>query len=124
MGGHAQRCEFPLVSDSQVEDVAEEVMDVFREFALPYVEQWSSLQAIDVELNEVPGIRTIHRAAGWFRCSTGIIVAKLVGRPNYRQLAAFHHDVMARIDNGFYLKRFEALLKSLDEIAAGSGHSP
>ena len=64
---------------------------------------------------------TSHRGLAWFRCSTGIIVAKLVGRPDYEQLAAFYLDVMTRDNKGFYLKRFQPLLKSLESVEAGSG---
>jgi hypothetical protein len=121
MGGGVRACEFRLSSESQIHAVAGQIADVFDEFALPYFEKWSSLEAIDAELNDEPAKQTIHRGAGWLRCSTGIIVAKLVGRPNYRQLAGFYHDVMAGVSKGFYLKRFEALLSSLDNIQAGSG---
>jgi hypothetical protein len=107
---------FVLESESQVAAVAEEILNVFREVALPYFERWGSLAAIDAELNNSPGERTLHRALAWYRCSTGIIVAKLVGRPNYEELAAFYTEVMTKDNKGFYLKRFEALLKSLEKV--------
>lgn len=48
-------------------------------------------------------------------------MARLLGRPNYQELAAFYVDVMTRDNKGFYLKRFQALLKSLDAVEPGSG---
>jgi hypothetical protein len=119
--GDSRGCEFLLESKSEVASVAEKIVGVFREFALPYFERWGSLAAIDAELNDKPGERTHQRALAWFRCSTGLIVAKLVGRPDYEQLAAFYLDVMTRDNKGFYLKRFQALVKSLESVEAGKG---
>ena len=116
-------CEFLLESESEIASVTEEIVRVFREFALPYFERCGSLAAIDAELNAKPGERTRQRALAWFRCSTGLIVAKLVGRPDYEQLVAFYTDVMTKDNKGFYLKRFQALVKSLESVEAGSGLS-
>lgn len=121
LGGGPRACEFILDSESEISPVSERIMGVFRGVALPYVEHWSSLPAIDAELNDKPGERSPHRSLATFRCSTGIIVAKLVGRPDYEQLAAFYADVMARDNKGFYFKPFQALLKSLETVIAGSG---
>jgi hypothetical protein len=120
LSGSPRACEFLLESESEIASVAEKIVRVFREVALPYFERWSSLAAIDAELNDKPAERTSHRGLAWFRCSTGIIVAKLVGRPDYEQLAAFYLDVMTRDNKGFYLKRFKPLLKSLESVEAGS----
>jgi hypothetical protein len=119
--GSGRACEFLLTSNSDVAPVAEQVTRVFEEFAIPYFERWASLTAIDAELNDKPLEPTLQRSLAWFRCSTGIIVAKLVGRSDYEQLAKLYSDVMARDNKGFYLKRFQALLKSLEAIEPGSG---
>ena len=89
---------------------------IFLEVAVPYFERWASLEAIDIELNEDPTKRTVHKALAWFRCSTGIIVAKLVGRTDFDRLAASYLDIMREDNKGFYLKRFEVLLKSLETV--------
>ena len=121
LGGGPRSCEFVLQAVAEIGPSTENLMRVYREVALPYFQHWSSLAAIDAELNDKPGERTQHRALAWFRCSTGIIVAKLLGRPDYDQLASFYTDVMSRDNKGFYLKRFQALLKSLESVEAGSG---
>jgi hypothetical protein len=123
-GTDARACEFLLESSSEVTSVVAKIMCVFRECALSYFERWASLQAIDKELNDKPGQRTLHRALEWFRCSTGVIVARLLGRPNYEQLVTFYTDVMARDNKGFYLKRFQALLKSLVDVEADRQNQP
>jgi hypothetical protein len=50
------------------------------------------------------------------RCSTGIIVAKLVGRPNYDEVAAYYLKALTKSGKGFYLKWFEPLLKFLETV--------
>ncbi|MGO9108783.1 MAG: hypothetical protein ACLP9L_06080 [Thermoguttaceae bacterium] len=50
-------------------------------------------------------------------------MARLLGRPDYEQLAAFYTDVMTRDNKGFYLWRFQALLKSLQGVEPGRGLS-
>lgn len=119
--GDSRSCEFLLETESEVQSITKKIMDVFHDFALPYFERWGSLTAIDAELNDKPTERTLHRALAWFRCSTGIIVAKLLDRPDYDQLAAYYTEVMTQDNNGFYLKRFQALLESLESVEAESG---
>jgi hypothetical protein len=119
--GDSRSCELVLESDSQIALVAEKIADVFREFALPYFERWGSLAAIDAELNGKPAERTHQRPLAWQKCSTGIIVAKLVGRTDYSQLVAVYTEVMTQDNKGFYFKRFQALVKSLESVEAGSG---
>jgi hypothetical protein len=46
-----------------------------------------------------------------------VIVAKLVGRPNLTELIDVYTDVMTRMDKGFYLKRFESLVRSLQTLS-------
>jgi hypothetical protein len=111
-----RKCEFRLKTEEDVPPVADKLADVFRNFALPYYEKFSSLQAIDAEFNNSPTERTRNRSGGWLRCSTGIIVARLVGRPDYDELAKIYTRVMEQVDGGFYLKTFCALLESLQSI--------
>jgi hypothetical protein len=118
--GDSRSCEFRLASEREVVALSQKVAGVFREFALPYFDRWGSLAAIDAELNDRPSEPTRHRALAWFRCSTGIIVAKLVGRPDFDQLAALYTDVMTRDNRGFYLPRFQELVKSLESTEPGS----
>lgn len=117
-GGTAGTCEFLLESLSQVEPVATGIVSAYEEFGAPYFDHWSTLESIDAELNEKPSEKAPHLRGGptWFRCSTGVIVAKLVGRPNYDDLVSFYTGVMAKDNKGFYLKRFEALVDLLKTL--------
>jgi len=109
-------CEFVLASEPQIVLVAEQLMHIFRTVAIPYFQRWSSIAAIDAELNDHPERPTVHRGMGNSRCSTGIIVAKLVGRRNYDQLADYYLKVMTKNNKGFYFKWFLPLLESLKTI--------
>lgn len=111
---HGRDCEFLVELESEVSSTSEQILKIFYTFALPYFEKYKSLTAIDAELNDKPTERTPNRAATWLRCATGVIVAKLTGRPDYEQLAKIYTDVMRRVGGGFYLERFLALVKSLD----------
>ena len=90
---------------------------MYREFALPYFERATAPCGRSItRLNDDPGSSTNQRGLQWYRCSTGIIVAKLLARPNFEELAAFYLDVMKRDNKGFYLKYFQSLLKSLGDV--------
>ncbi len=118
--GSPRASEFRLEYEAEIASVTEEILNVFREFVLPYFDRWGSLAAIDAELNDQPTERTPHRSLAWFRCSTGIIVAKLVNRPDYARLVAIYTDVMTRDNRGFYFNRFQALVKWLESVVPGS----
>ena len=119
--GKGTSCRFLLESESEIAFVTEKVVSVFRKFALPYFVQFGSLAAIDAELNDHPAERSVNSSLAWFRCSRGLIVAKLTGRPDYEQLATFYLDVMTRDNKGFYLQRFESLVESLKSVERESG---
>jgi hypothetical protein len=121
IGGRTGECEFSLVSASQVEHVSEQIMNVFREYALPFYERWGSLKAIDAAVNAKPEERVLYRSLAWFRCSTGLITARLTGRADYEKLLQTYTEIMKKDNKGFYFKWFEPLTKSLEEIPPGSG---
>jgi hypothetical protein len=113
---HNSDVEFRLEANSDVLAVADELAALIRSIGLPYFERFHSIDAIDRELNDRPTQRTPHRAAPWLRCSTGLIVAKLVNRPNYQALAEIYAALLSQSDGGFYLPRFQALQKDLEAL--------
>jgi hypothetical protein len=102
-----------------VERVTSQILTIFREKAQPYYSQFSTLGAVDSAINDQPSDNCIHRVMPWLRCSTGAIVAKLVGRTNYEQLMSFFPDILRNDSNGYYLPRFELLLSDLAKLEAG-----
>jgi hypothetical protein len=116
LSGDNRSCEFGVVSESEVPAVSKEVGRVFTEIALPYFERFHSLSAIDAELNGKPTERTPNGRAPYLRCATGVIVAKLIGRPNYDELVNIYTEFLRQSDRGFYLKRFQSLVESLQGV--------
>lgn len=114
--GDSHAYNFFIDSSVDIPHVAAAIIDVFQERALPYFAKYCSLQEIDRELNSFPAQATPHRVMTWLRCSTGLIVAKLVDRPDYEQLVDIYTSTLRRKDRGFYLSRFEDLVRSLETV--------
>jgi hypothetical protein len=114
----SRACQFIITSPDEVPRIAAELVGVFHKYALPYFTRFDSVYEIDAELNNRPTKGTPHRVATWLRCATGAIVAKLVGRPDYKRLIDVYTDVMRKSDKGFYLGRFQDLVASLEAIDA------
>lgn len=114
--GRSGDCEFLLDFSASIPRVATEIVEVFRKHALPYYEKFSSLREIDHALNDHPRHDTPHRIATWLRCATGLIVARLVGRPDYQRLVRIYTSQLRWCDKGFYLSRFLDLVKSLEAV--------
>ena len=96
--------EFFLEEPAQVPAIAKQLLDGFHTIAVPYFRRFEQLAEIDKELNTKPTERTPNRVAPWLRASSGIIVAKLLGRPNYNDLVATYTAPLTQADRGFYLK--------------------
>ena len=95
---------------------------------LEFYEDWyfrfSQIENIDHELNDDPLRETPNRPMHWLRCSTGIIAASLIARPDFGALVHTYTDVMRSFNNGFYLPRFEALLHEREEAMRANGGMP
>lgn len=105
--------EFPVNSIDEVPLVCSLILDAFSNFALFYFKRFDVLAEIDRELNTKPLEYNSNRGVPYFRCTTGLIVAKLVGRADYEYLVEVYTEIMRTSDKGFYLKRFQALVDSL-----------
>jgi hypothetical protein len=103
---------FVLVADGDARAAAQWLTG-----ALPRLEEYwarfSALPEIDRDLNDDPRRHPPNRPLPWLRCSTGLIVARLVQRPDYDQLEAEYRRQLAIDNNGFYLGRFAALADDL-----------
>lgn len=94
---------------AQVILTAPETLD----FCEAWFQRFSQVKEIDRELNDNPSRETPNRPLPWLRCSTGIIAADLVTRPNFKELADIYSKQMQTINNGFYWPRFKALLEDI-----------
>jgi hypothetical protein len=80
-----------------------------------YWARYADLREVDHALNDHPEQDTPHRPMPWLRCSTGLIVARLVQRPDDDELARVYLRQMRAFSDGFYLPRFQALVDYLAE---------
>jgi hypothetical protein len=81
------------------------------DFCGAWYQRFSQIKEIDHELNDDPYRETPNRPMLWLRCSTGIISARLVARPNFAELVQIYSQQMQTISSGFYWPRFKALLE-------------
>lgn len=112
--------DIPFREEADVTTVASQLLTIFREKAQPYFEQFSTVAAVDVALNDQPNEPCIHGGMPSNRCSRGVIVAKLTGRKNYDELVSIYRSILIKDNNGFYLPAFESLLDRLEGISAGN----
>jgi hypothetical protein len=92
------------------------IMAIFREKAVPYFAQFNSLAAVDSAINDQPSADCVDRDTTLLRCSTGLIVAKLVGRDNYDELVSIYREVV-RSKASHFLPQLELLLGDLAKRA-------
>jgi hypothetical protein len=83
-----------------------------------YWARYADLREVDRALNDDPEERTPHRPMPWLRCATGVIVARLARRPDYDELELVYQEQMQVWSDGFYLPRFQALVRYLAERTA------
>lgn len=91
-----------------------EVAAVFREHVIPFFQRYSTIEAIDEALNSKPRkecLVSIYPA----RAAEGLIIAKLLGRPDFDKLAKFYERKVKREWSGVDLPEFQALVKDLRE---------
>jgi hypothetical protein len=109
--------QIPLKEEASMGAVTTQIFSIFREKAQPFFTQFSTLAAVDSVINDQPSENCVHRVMPWLRCSTGVIVAKLVGRENYDHLVSIYRAIVRNDSNGYYLPRFELLLSDIAKLA-------
>jgi hypothetical protein len=114
VGLREYRC--PITTDDDVLPVVERLMVLFETKAIPYFERYRSLEAIDHLLNDQLDERVPGCSFGLPRETRGLIVAKLVDRPNYQELVEFYRSRIVKVSSGFHVPQFEALVVSLEAL--------
>ncbi|QDT07025.1 hypothetical protein K227x_54500 [Rubripirellula lacrimiformis] len=107
------------VSVSEAADVDEAVQKIvcaFREVAVPYFSEFGSLAGIDAALNGSPSERCVHMINERARCSKGLIVAKLLDRPNYEELRQIYDEKVSQAGAMTYEKYFVPLVNDLEHL--------
>ena len=105
----------------QAQEATDRVLQSFHDIADPYFAKLSGLKAVDSALNDHPTERCIDQVEPFFRCTHGLIVAKLTARTNYDELVSIYRATLEKYMNGFQLPTFDALVLDLQAIGSGVG---
>lgn len=102
-------------SAEDVHDAIQKLVQAFREVAIPYFSQFGSLKGIDAALNGSPSEQCVHMINERARCSKGLIVAKLLHRPEYAELQQIYKERVAKSGRITYERYFVPLMNDLDQ---------
>ena len=102
------------------EDAVPTAVDAFVACAQPWSAGFSDLQDFDTFLNTDPFKPRSGAGLPVLRFARGLIVARLVGRPDYEALRQSYVDDLASRDGGFYLGSFMPLVEHLQRSSEGA----
>lgn len=103
---------FQLIEESQIDIIARELFLLFKKVALPFFEEFNSLGKIDAALNVDLGDTSLTGSI--FKGLKALIIAKLMGRSNYKELKDFYLSYYKEFSNGFYLPDYNRLTNYLE----------
>ena len=109
--GKQYRCY--LNSENDIEECLKYVENLFVKVALPFFDEYDSLEKMDKAVNIKNG-RSIFSGLK-YEGNLGIILAKLVKNPDYNFFLEKYRDYYTHFSDGFYLPEFEKLVKVLDD---------
>lgn len=104
---------FILSEEGEIDEIAESLIKIFHEIALPFFSKFDSLEEIESAVNKDPN--DILLTGGIFKGFKGIILARLLNRPNYIELSKTYSRYYQKFSNGFYLHEYNNLLNLLDQ---------
>jgi hypothetical protein len=102
---------FELAEESQIGVIAQKIIALFKEVALPFFSKYNTIESLDLVINE--NIADVELTGAIFKGSKGIILAKLTDRNNYKYLVEIYTKYYENFSDGFYLLRFKNLLEAL-----------
>jgi hypothetical protein len=102
---------FQLMEESQIDVIVQNLFLLFQEVALPFSERFNTLEKIDRALNI--DLKDTSLTGGIYKGSKSLIIAKLVGRGNYKELEDFYLNYYKVFANGFYLPEYKRLTELL-----------
>jgi hypothetical protein len=106
----------PMVKTEQDFDSAAALLtEAFTERALPFYEKYSKLAAIDQHVNSDPEKPAMLCAVHMHRAQVGVVVARLLHRPDLPRLIDGHRRFLRFIDERD-LPEFENFLARLEEL--------
>jgi hypothetical protein len=104
---------FQLHTESDLNPTFQGLITLFKEVAIPFFQQYDSLEKIDNEINKENGARLFTWTS---HGSIGLVIAKLVGNSRYDQLEKKYRKYYEQIDNGFYLPEYEGVVRIVKDL--------
>jgi len=108
-----------LNTESDLEKCAGYVENLFRIVAIPFFQEYDNLRKMDEAINIKNGT-SIFSGLKYEGC-LGIILAKLVGNPEYDFFLEKYFNYYKSFSDGFYLPEYEKLIKVLDAVTLSIG---
>ena len=83
-----------IYEDNQLDEAMRKLLSYYTDIALPYFNRYHSLQKIDDIINNPPFDHNPAHVGGAFdnRCMKGLIVAKMVGSPEFDKLVKVYDE--------------------------------
>jgi hypothetical protein len=119
VGDKTSRYRFDLSEESQIDFIADKIIILFTDVALPFFRKFGKLAALDFALNEDTADLTLTGPI--FKGYKGMILAKLNRRNDYQSLVECYTDYYEKYSKGFYLPEFRKLLNILSNISPKGG---
>jgi len=105
---------FQVDSEESVVDGARAFAAIYRDYARTFFELRSSLDEIDRILNGAPLEPCAYQPSLLHRCSFGAVVALMLhGKENAAATVEAHRNVLATLNDGFYLPKFDRVVDAV-----------
>jgi hypothetical protein len=106
-----KRYRYHLNEEDQINAISQELYLLFHRIALPFFERYNSLEKIDEAINS--NFKDTALTGDIFKGSKGLIVAKLIGSGNYKELEEIYFNYYRELSGGFYLPNYKRLMEHL-----------
>lgn len=111
-----QRMELFYYSESDIADIADRLIILFEDFVIPYFEKYATWEGLNSIFNNNLEYNVVHCNIEPERSLRGLIVAKLIDRPDIENLIQIHGTRIKEKGNENYQIEFRKLLGILDTI--------
>jgi hypothetical protein len=88
------------------------IKEFYTNYAVPFFEKYSSIDAIDKLLNENPSEKVIYLDDLGWRIIKGLIAAKLNSNPKYPELRAYYKSEVESKFQGYFM--YEKCMKTIE----------
>lgn len=106
-----------VTSERSLGRAVKQITKMFEKYALPFYATYSNLEALDREINGQPESFEYWMGGGHpaERSSRGVILAKLLGRPDFDNLCAIYDRQIHKLSPNLWWPHLKALISDLRE---------